>query len=60
MNEEVVKSIRNIANNFATLADELEKNDTIINDRISTVECGIADTKQILADVAHMILGGLE
>lgn len=60
MNDELIMCIRNIANNFAALADEMEKNNIEINTKIMNVECKVFNNSQALKDAATAILGRLE
>lgn len=56
----LIACIRSIANNFAALADEMEKHDIEINTKLNYVENEVVNNRQALRDAANAILGRLE
>ena len=56
MDNQLIACIRSIANNFATLADEMEKHDIEINTKLNYVENEVFNNKQALRDAANVYL----
>ena len=59
MNSEVIKLLRDTANNFAQLAEALEQEQKNTNKRIDYIEKTACDTNGTLREVAQLILNRL-
>ena len=59
MNSEVIKLLRDTANNFALLAEALEQEQKNTNNRIDYIEKTAGDTKSVLQEVASLLLSQL-
>ena len=56
MNSEIIKLLRDTANNFAQLAEALEQEQNNIHSRINYIERTMSDTKVTLQEAANLIL----
>ena len=56
MNDEIVRLLRDTANNFAALADAFEQEHKNTNARMEYLEHAVCDTKDTLKCAAEMIL----
>lgn len=59
MNSEVVKLLRDTANNFAQLADALEQEHEQTKTRIDYIEMQVCDARGTLKEAANLILSRL-
>lgn len=57
MNDQIAILFRNLSENFAKLADEIEKRDSTINSKLEYLESTSISNKQALKDAAEAILG---
>lgn len=60
MNEQLIDMVRTISSNFAVFAEELEKYNQEVNDRLNILEDQTINTKNVLRSVADTIMGGLK
>lgn len=56
MNDNIKYVLQSIANNFAKLAEELEKENIELNTRLSVLENETNTNREVLIDIAHKIL----
>lgn len=56
MNSEVIKLLRDTANNFAKLAEALEQEQKHTKSRIDYIESTVCETKSTLQEAANLIL----
>lgn len=56
MNSEVIKLLRDTANNFAQLAEALEQEQKNTHSRIDFIERTMCETKVTLQEAANLIL----
>lgn len=59
MDEQLIETLRSIGSNFMVLAEELEKHNKAIDNRLCQIEDETLNNKQALKDAAHAILGRL-
>ena len=57
MNDQIAILFRNLSENFAKLADEIEKRDSTINSKLEYLESTSISNRQALKDAADAILG---
>jgi hypothetical protein len=57
MNDQIAILFRNLSENFAKLADEIEKRDSTINSKLEYLESTSISNRQALKDAAEAILG---
>lgn len=56
MDSEVIKLLRDTANNFVRLAEALEQEQKNTNNRIDYIEKTVCDTKSALQEAASLLL----
>ena len=59
MDEQLVETLRSIGSNFMFLAEEFEKHNEAIDNRLCQIEGETLNNKQALKDAANAILGRL-
>ena len=57
MNSKISECLKTIVSGFACLADELEKQQEEDERRMSDLQYQICESKEVLKDAAHLILG---
>lgn len=57
MNSPLINVLRNIASDFGQLAEELEKQNENVDQRITYIETIVNDNREALKDAANAILG---
>ena len=59
MNYEVIRILNNLAAGFGQLAEELEKQEAITNNRLDVIENDTIKNKEVLLSIADMIRNNL-
>lgn len=60
MDERLIDIVRTIGGNFAVLAEELEKHNRDVDDRLNILTHQTINTKNVLRSVADTIIGELK
>ena len=59
MGSDIIKLLRDTANNFSQLAEALEQEQKTVNSRLDCIECNASETKQIIKEAASLLLNRL-
>jgi hypothetical protein len=59
LNSEIIKLLRDAANNFAQLAEAFEQEQKVTNSRMDCIEGVARETRQAVSDAAQLLLSKL-